>query len=73
MMKLAFELDIPDGAINSDDGAELLSAMKEQAVLKLYSDERVTVGEASEMLGLTRVQLLDVLRRTGVGFRCGTR
>jgi predicted HTH domain antitoxin len=68
-MKLAFELEIPDGAINTDMGADLVRSVKEQAVLRLYADGRVTVGEASEMLGLTRIQYLDLLERSGVGFR----
>ena len=29
---------------------------------------RLTTGEASDILGLTRIQFLDLLRRTGVGF-----
>ena len=68
-MKLEIELEVPDGAIDKPAEAELIRSVKEQAVLKLYSDDRVTVGEAAEMLGLTRIRFLDLLRRTGVGFR----
>ncbi len=67
-MKVAFELDVPDGAVDQGAEAELVRSVKEQAVLKLYSDRRVTTGEAAEMLGLTRIAFLDLLRRTGVGF-----
>ncbi|SPF54653.1 hypothetical protein SBA4_6550004 [Candidatus Sulfopaludibacter sp. SbA4] len=67
-MKLAFELELPDGAVDQGAGAELVRSVKEQTVLKLYSDGRVTTGEAAEMLGLTRIEFLDLLRRTGVGF-----
>jgi predicted HTH domain antitoxin len=67
-MKLEIELEIPDGAMDKCAEAELIRSVKEQAALKLYSDERVTTGEASEMLGLTRIQFLDLLRRTGLGF-----
>lgn len=68
-MKLEFELEVPDGAIDKGAEGELIRSVKEQATLKLYSDERVTTGEAAEMLGLTRIQFLDLLRQTGVGFR----
>lgn len=68
-MKLEFELEIPDGAVDMRGEAELIRSVKEQAALKLYSDERVTTGEAAGMLGLTRIQFLDLLRRTGLGFR----
>jgi predicted HTH domain antitoxin len=68
-MKLEIELEVPDGACDKAAEAELIRAVKEQAALKLYADGRVTTGEAAEMLGLTRLQFLDLLSRTGVGFR----
>ena len=68
-MKVEFEIEVPDGAVDKCAEAELIRSVKEQAALKLYSDERVTTGEAAEMLGLTRIQFLDLLRRTGLGFQ----
>ena len=68
-MKLAFELDLPEGAVDTGSQAELVQAIKEQTVLRLYSADRITTGEAAEMLGLTRIQFLDLLRSSGVGFR----
>jgi len=68
-MKLAFELELPDGAVDQSAEAELVRSVKEQAALKLYSEQRVTTGEAAEMLGLTRLEFLDLLRRSGVGFQ----
>ncbi|MBI1787425.1 MAG: UPF0175 family protein [Acidobacteria bacterium] len=68
-MKLAFELDLPDGAIDEHSQGELVQCVKEQTVLKLYAERRITTGEAAEMLGLTRIQFLDLLRTSGVGFR----
>jgi predicted HTH domain antitoxin len=67
-MKLAFELEVPDGAIDETLAAELRRSIKRQTVLTLYSEQRITTGEAAEMLGLTRVGFLDLLRETGVGF-----
>jgi predicted HTH domain antitoxin len=68
-MKLAFEFEVPDGAVDKSTEAELVRSVKEQAVLKLYSEQRITTGEAAEMLGLTRIEFLDMLRRTGIGFQ----
>ncbi|HYL74352.1 MAG TPA: UPF0175 family protein [Bryobacteraceae bacterium] len=68
-MKVAFELNVPDGAVDQSAEVEFVRSVKEQATLKLYSDQRVTTGEAAEMLGLTRIGFLDLLRRTGVGFK----
>jgi predicted HTH domain antitoxin len=67
-MKLAFELEVPDGAIEESAETEFVRSVKEQTVLRLYSEQRVTTGEAAEMLRLTRIEFLDLLRRTGVGF-----
>ena len=68
-MRLEIGLEVPDGAVDKGDEAELIRSVKEQTALKLYSDERVTTGEAAQMLGLTRIQFLDLLRRTGLGFQ----
>jgi predicted HTH domain antitoxin len=68
-MKLAFELELPDGAVDQSARAELVRSVKEQTALKLYSEQRVTTGEAAEMLGLTRIEFLDLLRKSGVGFQ----
>ncbi len=67
-MKLAFEIEVPDGALDESAEAELLRSVKERTVLTLYSEQRITTGEAAEMLGLTRIEFFDLLRRTGVGF-----
>jgi predicted HTH domain antitoxin len=48
---------------------EFVRSVKEQTALKLYAEERITTGEAAAMLGLTRIQFLDLLRRSGIGFR----
>ena len=68
-MKLEIELEVPDGAFDKAAEAELIRSVKEQTALKLYADERVTTGEAAEILGLTRIQFLDLLNRAGAGFQ----
>src|SRR5262249_45361735 len=68
-VKLAFEFEVPDGAVDRHAEKELVRSIKEQATLKLYADGRVTIGEAAKMLDATRIQFLDLLRRTGVGFQ----
>ncbi len=69
VMKIAFELEVPDGTLDKNAEAELVRSAKEQTVLKLYADDLVTTGEAAAMLGLTRIQFLDLLHKSGVGFR----
>ena len=65
-MKLAFELEVPDGAVDKSAQADLVRSVKEQTVLKLYSEQRVTTGEAAGMLGQTRIEFLDLLRSSGL-------
>ena len=68
-MKLEIELGIPDGAVDKCAEAELIRSAKEQTALNLYSDDRVTIGEVAGMLGLTRIQFLDLLQRSSAGSR----
>ena len=68
-MKLAFEFEVPDGSFDKAAEAELVRSVKEQTVLRLYSEQRITTGEAAETLGLTRIEFLDLLRRSGIGFQ----
>jgi predicted HTH domain antitoxin len=68
-MKPEIELEVPDGAIDKGAEAELIRSITEQTALTLYRYERVTTGEAARMLGLSRIQFLDLLRRNGAGFR----
>jgi predicted HTH domain antitoxin len=69
MVKLAFELDVPESALNGESQAELLNSVRQQAVLNLYAEQRITSGEAARMLDLTSVQLMELLRLSGVGFQ----
>jgi hypothetical protein len=45
-MRIALELEIPDGALDKNAQAGLVLSAKEQTVLKLYADDLVTTGEA---------------------------
>lgn len=70
-MKLAFELNLPAGAVDDRSHPELVQAIKEQAALNLDSGNPITISEAAEMLGLTRIQLLELLCTSGIGFLAG--
>ena len=67
-MKLSFELEVPEGALDPSAAGEIVRSAKQQTVLKLYAEQCITTGEASQMLGMTRIAFLDLLRQTGVGF-----
>ncbi len=67
-MKLAIELNVPEGAVDKNAEAELVRSVKEQTVLRLYAEQRISAGEAAGILGCTRLDFLDLLRVSGVGF-----
>jgi predicted HTH domain antitoxin len=67
-MKVAFELDLPEGTIDTSTQAEFVRSVKEQAVLRLYGQERISSGEAAELLGLAKAEFLELLKISGVGF-----
>ncbi len=67
-MKLVIELKVPDGVLDTNGEAELVRSVKEQAVLKLYADDRVTLGEGAEILGCTRVDFMHLLTSSGEGY-----
>jgi len=58
-MRLAFEIEVPDGAVDKSTEAELMRSIKELTVRKLYAEQRITAREAAEMLGMSQIQLLD--------------
>ena len=68
-MKLSIELNVPDGAVDKTSEAELVRSLIEQAVLRLYAEDRITVGEAAGMLSCTRIDFLHLLTTSGVGYR----
>ena len=58
-MRLAFEIDVPDGAVDKSTEAELTRSVKELTVLKLYAERRITARDVAEMLGMSQIQLQD--------------
>jgi hypothetical protein len=68
-VKLAIELDVPDGAIDRPAQEELIRSVKEQAVLKFYAGDLISGAQAAQILGITRLQFLDLVRTSGVGIR----
>ena len=42
--------------------------MTEWLVFSLFKDERVSSGRAARLLGITRLEFLDLLRRRGIAY-----
>jgi len=65
-MRVVFEIEVPDGAVDKSTEGELIRAVKELTVLKLYTEHRITARDVAEMLGMSQIQLLDPLGGNGV-------
>lgn len=58
-MKLEIELDIPEAII--DKGFE--QELKAEAILLLFGERKISSAHASHLLGLTRLQFLELLTK----------
>ena len=56
---MAFDIEVPDGAVDKSTEAELTRSVKELTVLKLYAERRITARDVAEMLGMSQIQLQD--------------
>lgn len=67
MQRLAFELELPDDAVDARLAAEVVRSAKERVVLRLYIADRLRAAESAKVLGLSRLAFLDLLATSGVG------
>ena len=67
-MKLEIEVDLPPEILSQIASADLGSLCRTAIVLRLYSEKNLAPAEASQLLGLSRIQFLELLRERGPGF-----
>ena len=67
-MKLEIDVDLPREILDQIPSADLGKLCQTEIVLRLYSERKLATSEAARLLGLTRIQFLDLLRERGVGF-----
>ena len=65
-MKLEVEIPIREEALDESAKGRLRHDALEAAVLRLFDERRISSAEASQDLGLTRVQFMELARRRGV-------
>ena len=65
-VKLEIELDVPEDAIDKDTGERLQSALREEAILRLFAERKIPSGHATRLLGLTRLQFMDLIKQRGI-------
>jgi hypothetical protein len=68
-VKLEIDIDLPPRILDQIPPDELGKLCGTEIVLRLYSEDKLAPAEAAKLLGLSRLQFLDLLRERGVGFR----
>ncbi len=67
--KLRFEWDLPEEVFDDRFREEqLLARVKEDAVVRLFQEGRLSTAYGAALLGLTRRQFLKLLDRRGVPY-----
>jgi predicted HTH domain antitoxin len=59
---LKFEWDLPAAALDPSFEAELVRAVKQETALRLFADGRISSGFGAELLGISRLAFIDLLR-----------
>jgi len=67
-VKLEIEVDLPPEILNQIPSADLGRLCRTEIVLRLYREKKLAPAEAARLLGLSRIQFLDLLRERGPGF-----
>ncbi len=67
-MKLEIDIDLPRQVLDQIPSADLSRLCQTEIVLRLYAAAKLAASEAARLLGLTRIQFLELLRQRGVGF-----
>jgi predicted HTH domain antitoxin len=68
-VKLEIEVDLPREVLAQIPARELGKLCGTEIVLRLYGERKLAPAEAAKLLGLPRIQFLDLLRERGVGFQ----
>ena len=63
-MKLEIDLDVPEGII--DETFE--KVVREDAILRLFAERKIPSGHATRLLGLTRMQFMDLLQSRNIPY-----
>lgn len=69
MTEAVVEVKIPAALLHLGlDRGEIQQRITEWLVLSLFTEERISSGKAAQLLGISRVEFLALLRRRGIAF-----
>jgi predicted HTH domain antitoxin len=69
MAQTSFSVDIPGNLLNLGIGQEEIQRrISEWLVFSLFSDGKISSGKAGKLLGITRVEFIQLLKTRGIAF-----
>lgn len=69
MREMTFQVQVPEDVLNFGYGQEEIQKdVNEWLVLSLFTEGHVSSGKAANLLGMTRVQFLRLLRKRGIAY-----
>jgi predicted HTH domain antitoxin len=71
-MTLRIVLDLPEGALNEAGERTLEAALKEEAILRLFSERVISPADATRLLGLSRIQFMELTCQRGTPYQIYT-
>ena len=69
MAHTSFSVDIPGNLLNLGIGQdEIQRRISEWLVFSLFSDGKISSGKAGKLLGITRIEFIQLLNTRGIAF-----
>jgi predicted HTH domain antitoxin len=69
MAQTSFSVDIPGNLLNLGIGQdEIQRRISEWLVFSLFSDGKISSGKAGKLLGITRVEFIQLMQTRGIAF-----
>ncbi len=65
-MKLEVEQDLPPEVLKLVSAVDLRDVYRTEIVLRLFEEDQIGSAQATHLLGLTRMQFMELLRRRGI-------
>ncbi len=69
MSEVVLEIKIPEDLLRYGySEADIQQNIREWLVISLFIEHRISSGKAARLLGISRVEFLDLLRKRGIAF-----
>ena len=69
MTEVTFEVKLPPDLLRLGyNQARIQNSVKEWLVLSLFTDHMISSGKAAQLLGISRVEFLALLRKRGIAY-----